>query len=468
MSGIVRGSIRIRWPRPASLTWRIARATESGSYSTPTSSVAGNRRATAISHLPPPQATSRTRPPRLRRGHEVRQGRESLLEEDRDVLDGHRLDRAMEARRPLVDRPARPEELGQAGVVEARDDGRDELPAEVLRVGVVEEDRVDVLVERSPDRRPGRPARTRGRPRPTPGPARAGSRRRSRSRPPRSPPGPRRGSPRTGRARCRGRSPSSRRSRRPTRRRPRTGRVVPSPDCRMTAGPARRGGHAAAPALAFVADMVERRPSRDGVRDVRESGAGSGGAGPPRDRRRGRCRPVFVWSTCGPPDHERRGCRGRGCCPGAGAATGWASSPREPLSSTAGRSERSRDRFGRGQAHRAPRDGDHGEEHDRGESHGAEDRSLADGALDRASRCGHVVLRDTWSAGRSSAGAARCSMAASSVRSAAAAIGRHAIPGGRPASKFARPERGWRPGALRPADGPARSAPAQRSAGRAC
>ena len=27
-------------------------------------------------------------------GHEVRQGREPLLEEDRDVLDGHRLDRA--------------------------------------------------------------------------------------------------------------------------------------------------------------------------------------------------------------------------------------------------------------------------------------------------------------------------------------------------------------------------------------
>ena len=58
---VVRGSIRIRWPRPASLTWRMARATESGSYSTPTSSVAANRRAIAISHLPPPHATSRTR-----------------------------------------------------------------------------------------------------------------------------------------------------------------------------------------------------------------------------------------------------------------------------------------------------------------------------------------------------------------------------------------------------------------------
>ena len=49
------------------MTWRIARATESGSNSTPTRVVAGNRWATAISHLPPPHATSRTRPPAARR-----------------------------------------------------------------------------------------------------------------------------------------------------------------------------------------------------------------------------------------------------------------------------------------------------------------------------------------------------------------------------------------------------------------
>ena len=120
MSGIVRGSIRIRWPRPASLTWRIARATESGSNSTPTSSVAGNRRATAISHLPPPHATSRTRAAAAERRGELRQLGQALLEEHRDVLDGDGLDRPVEARRPLVDRPAGPEELGQAGVVEAR------------------------------------------------------------------------------------------------------------------------------------------------------------------------------------------------------------------------------------------------------------------------------------------------------------------------------------------------------------
>ena len=147
MSGMVPGSIRMRWPRPASLTWRIARATESGSYSTPTSSVAGNRRATAISHLPPPQATSRTRAPRLRFGDELGQLGEPFLEEHGDVLDRDRFDGSMESRRTLVDRPSGPEELRQTGIVEAGDHGNDELSAEVLRVGIVQEHRDDVVRE---------------------------------------------------------------------------------------------------------------------------------------------------------------------------------------------------------------------------------------------------------------------------------------------------------------------------------
>ncbi len=136
-----RFSIAIRSPRPASDTRRIARPTESGSNSTPTSVVSGNRRATAISQRPPPQATSRTRPPAARLGRQLGQRRERLLEEDRDVLGGDRLDRPMEARRPLGDGPPGPEELGQPLVVEAADDRRHELAAEVLRSVVVEEDR---------------------------------------------------------------------------------------------------------------------------------------------------------------------------------------------------------------------------------------------------------------------------------------------------------------------------------------
>ena len=51
-----------RPPRP----WPRARATESASNSTPTSSSAGKRRAMAMSQRPPPQWTSTTRPPRDR------------------------------------------------------------------------------------------------------------------------------------------------------------------------------------------------------------------------------------------------------------------------------------------------------------------------------------------------------------------------------------------------------------------
>ena len=58
--------ISIRPASPAASTLARARATESGSNSRPTSSRVGNRRAIAISHRPPPQWMSTTRPPRDR------------------------------------------------------------------------------------------------------------------------------------------------------------------------------------------------------------------------------------------------------------------------------------------------------------------------------------------------------------------------------------------------------------------
>ena len=63
--GIVRGSIRIRASRPASRD--VAHRPGDGVRLELDADelVSGNRRATAISHLPPPHATSRTRPPRL-------------------------------------------------------------------------------------------------------------------------------------------------------------------------------------------------------------------------------------------------------------------------------------------------------------------------------------------------------------------------------------------------------------------
>ena len=116
------------------VTWRIARATESGSNSTPTRSVV---REPLGDRDQPPAAAARDVEDTAaggQAGGEVGQLGEALLEEDRDVLDRHGLDRAVEPRRTLVDRLAGPEEVRQRGVVEARDDGGDELAAEVLRL----------------------------------------------------------------------------------------------------------------------------------------------------------------------------------------------------------------------------------------------------------------------------------------------------------------------------------------------
>jgi len=82
------------------------------------------------------------------RRRELRDLGQALLEEHGDVLDGDRLDRAVEARRAFRDRAAGPEELGQALVVEAGDDGDDELATEILGMGVVEENRRDVVRDR--------------------------------------------------------------------------------------------------------------------------------------------------------------------------------------------------------------------------------------------------------------------------------------------------------------------------------
>ena len=94
--------ISIRSASPASATVARARATESASNSTPTSSRSGNRRAIATSQRPPPQWTSTTRPPRDRSADELGQRREDLLEEDRDVLAGQALDRGPVAVGPVA------------------------------------------------------------------------------------------------------------------------------------------------------------------------------------------------------------------------------------------------------------------------------------------------------------------------------------------------------------------------------
>ena len=141
MSGIFRGSIRIRWPRPG-LADVAHRAGDRVGLELDADEL---RRREAPSDRDQPLAAAARDVEHAAAAaqgrRQVRQLRQALLEEHRDVLDRDRLDRPVEARRPLVDRPAGPEELRQPGVVQARHDRDDELAAEVLRVGVVEEDR---------------------------------------------------------------------------------------------------------------------------------------------------------------------------------------------------------------------------------------------------------------------------------------------------------------------------------------
>ena len=158
-------------PRPASVTWRIARATESGSNSTPTSVVVGNRWATAISHLPPPQATSRTRPPAARRPRgPAAAARPSWKKTAMSWTVTASIARWNRGGRSAIG-SAGPEEVRQRGVVEARDDRGDELAAEVLRAGCRRAAPSAVVGRASPAPRRTRRSRWRGRPGPTPRPA---------------------------------------------------------------------------------------------------------------------------------------------------------------------------------------------------------------------------------------------------------------------------------------------------------
>ena len=148
--GISRASIRIRFSSPASVTWRIARATESGSNSTPTSSVAGKRVATAMSHLPPPQATSRTRLPAA--SWPARSGSSASPSWKKTAMSWTvtaSIARWNRGGRSSIGRPVL-KKSGRPGVVEARDDGDDELAAEILRPGLVEQDRRGGVVHPHP------------------------------------------------------------------------------------------------------------------------------------------------------------------------------------------------------------------------------------------------------------------------------------------------------------------------------
>ena len=136
----------MRSDRPSSATVARARATESASNSTPTSSSAGKRRAIATSQRPPPQWTSTTRPPRDRSATSCGSAGQDLLEEHRDVLAGEGLDGLAVAVGPLgIGRPG-PEEVGHAAPVHRGDDRVDELAAEEIGAVVIEQDRSDVLV----------------------------------------------------------------------------------------------------------------------------------------------------------------------------------------------------------------------------------------------------------------------------------------------------------------------------------
>ena len=139
-------------------------------------------------------------------GGKVRQLGEALLEEDRDVLDRHRLDRAVEPRRPLRDRLAGPEEVRSARRSRGsrrrrRRTGRRGTPAGCRRAGPTPCPR-----RGSPVPRRTRRSRWRGPPGPRPRPAPARSLRPSRSH--RRDPATRVADPANSPARDRGRRPS--------------------------------------------------------------------------------------------------------------------------------------------------------------------------------------------------------------------------------------------------------------------
>ena len=127
-----------------------------------------------MSHRPPPQWTSTTRPPCDRSATSWGSSDERLLEEDRDVLGGQPLDGDAVAVRAVAHRLAGPEEVGHPAPVERGDRRVHELAAQVFGAELVEEDHRDVLVDRSG----GRPRASRGRarrpPRPTPRPPAGG------------------------------------------------------------------------------------------------------------------------------------------------------------------------------------------------------------------------------------------------------------------------------------------------------
>ena len=269
LSGFVTSAwwISIRSVRPAARRWRVARATESGWNSTPTSSSrrepAGHRDEPAAAAAVDVHDAAAAR----QVGDELRAAPPAPPEEDRDVLDGQPLDRRAVAVRSLRDRACPVRKNAEHPVpVERGDDRVDELAAEELRPGVVEQDDGDVLVElaRPPSKVTSSWASAAHEPRidgrATQPLAVASVRRRS-GRPAR-----RHGVARTARARRRGRPARSGGSRRGCRPGRRSGRRGPS--CRR---------------LSHAPDMPRHRPGTGGV--SAGCGRGAGGTEPSSARR---------------------------------------------------------------------------------------------------------------------------------------------------------------------------------------
>ena len=113
--------ISIRSASPAAATLARARATESGSNSTPTSSRSGNRRAIAMSQRPPPQWMSTTRPPRDRSATSCGSSASASWKKTAMSWHGQALDRGAIAVGSVADRLPGPEELEHPAPVERRD-----------------------------------------------------------------------------------------------------------------------------------------------------------------------------------------------------------------------------------------------------------------------------------------------------------------------------------------------------------
>ena len=226
----------MRSASPAAATFALARATESASNSTPTSEMAGKRRAIAISQRPPPQWTSTTRPPRPRSATSC--GSAASASWKKTAM-SWAVSRSMATRyrsgRSRIGSPVR-KKSAMPAPVERCDRGMDELAAEVFGPVVVDEDGRDVLVGDEAVALERHEVLGVGSDGPRPDGLRAGSR--SRSQGPRSRPRPARpnGEPRTTQARSRGRRATCGGTRQGCRSGRRSGRrAASSRDCRMAA-----------------------------------------------------------------------------------------------------------------------------------------------------------------------------------------------------------------------------------------